>query len=247
MAEPRAALTWVSSQGFGCYHLRMLRRAILLFVCLMAAPWAHADDYYYTGSSTFLDLGRYHTPFRYADGDHQADVGRFGVAFSEQWDDDYDLDLHGGYLTVDVDGEPRPVAQTSSGRYLGLKASYAGTEGNYLNFDAELSYTWMDVNSTGFQGAHFTPPSELTWYETWVAAGPELHYAVWRLSLGAYWQGLDGTETDSAPYRLVDFRAGKSTGAYLGLSLYIEPTYSITLRATSGARRGVQLVFRRDF
>lgn len=204
----------------------------------------HADDLY-SGSSTYLDLGTYHTPFKYPDGDHQAGVGRYGVAFSEQWADDFDVELHGGYLTLDVDGEPQPVHQTSSGRYLGVMAHYEGTEQDYLNFSAELSYTWQDVQSDGFADPQFQPPSEFTWYETWVAAGPVLRADIWKLSLGAYYQYLTGNETD--PSRVLDFRAGKGAGAYLGVAVYIEPDYSIGLMATGGARNGIRLIFRRDF
>ena len=216
---------------------------------LLVATWAgvaQADDLY-SGSSTYLDLGAYQTPFKYADGEHPADVGRYGVAFSAQEAEDFDTELHGGYLTLDVPGEPRPVHQTSSGRYLGLMVRYEGTEQDYLNFSAELSYTWMDVQSLGFQGPQFIPPSEFTWYETWLAAGPVLRYDIWKLSLGAYYQALSGAETDSAPAQVLDFRAGRDVGGYLGIAVYLQPNYSIGLMATAGARRGVKLVFRRDF
>ena len=222
-------------------------RTLSVFATLLAcAASAQADDLY-SGSSTFLDLGGYSTPFRYPDGDRKADVGRYGVAFSYQWADDFSLELHGGYLTLDVDGEPQPVHQSSSGRYLGAMARYEGTEQDYLNFSAELSYTWQDVDSDGFQGAQLIQPSEFTWYETWAAAGPVLRLDIWRLSLGAYYQGFTGTETDSAPSRVLDFRAGRHLGAYLGVALYIEPNYSVGLMGTAGARDGVRLIFRRDF
>lgn len=207
---------------------------------------ARADDFY-AGSSTFLDLGSYQTPFKYPDGNHQAHVGRYGVAFSDQWANDFTEELHGGYLTLDVDGEPQPVHQNSSGRYLGVLVRYEGTQQDYLNFSAELSYTWMDVTSDAPPGGLATSPSEFTWYETWVAAGPVLRVDTLKLSLGAYYQGLTGTETDSAPARALDFRAGKGAGGYLGVALYIEPNYSVGLMATGGARRGVRLIFQRDF
>ena len=220
-------------------------RALSVFAVLLAATaTAHADDDLYAGSSTFLDLGSYRTPFKYADGDHAADVGRYGVAFSFQEAGDLKAELHGGYLTLDVAGEPQPTPQSSSGRYLGVQARYEGSGSDYLNFTAEVSYTWMDASSAGLLT---DPPAESTWYETWVAAGPLLSYDVWRLSLGAYYQRLDGTETDSTPSRVLDFRAGRSVGGYLGIAVYIQPDYSIGLLGTVGAREGVRLVFRRDF
>ncbi|HEY1992078.1 MAG TPA: hypothetical protein VGH71_06410, partial [Gammaproteobacteria bacterium] len=124
--------------------MRGLRR-LLLFTMLSASGVAARADDLYSGGSTFLDLGAYRTPFRYSDGEHQADVGRFGVAFSYRWADDFNLGLHGGYLTLDVDGEPQPLPQSADGRYLGVMARYEGTEQDYLNFSAELSYTWADV------------------------------------------------------------------------------------------------------
>ncbi|HSN17241.1 MAG TPA: hypothetical protein VLV87_03445 [Gammaproteobacteria bacterium] len=224
----------------------MLPRSVPLLACLLAAPGAWADDLY-DGASTFLDLGSYNTPFQYPDGSHQADVGRYGVAFSQPLANDFDVELHGGYLTLEVAGEPQPVPQTGSGRYLGLMTRYEGTGQDHLNFSAELSYTWLDVDSSGFGAPRFLPPSQFTWYETWVAAGPVLRYGPLRLSLGAYYQNLDGTETDNDPARVLDFHAGKSFGPYLGVALYVQPDYSIGLIGTAGARKGVRLVFQRDF
>jgi len=219
------------------------QRLLILLLFAACTQAARADDYGSPGGDTNLELGRYHTDFKYFDGDHQADVGRYGVAFSQPVADDFAFELHGGYLTLDVDGEPQPVPASGSGRYLGLMGRYEGSEGDYLNFSAELAYTWHDVNSYNLQ----TASSESTWYETWGEAGPVFRYDRWRLSLGAYYQGFSGTETDANPYRLLDFSAARSVGAYGGIAFYIDPTGSIGLYATTGARHGVQLVFRREF
>ena len=218
-------------------------RCALLYALLSLSSMARADDYDSPDASTYLELGRYDTSFRYSDGDHKADVGRFGVAFSQPVADDFDFELHGGYLTLDVDGEPQPVPASGSGRYLGLMGRYEGSEGDHLNFAAQLAYTWYDVDSYSLQAS----PTDSTWYETWGSAGPVFRYDRWRLSLGAYYQNFSGTETDSNPSRVLDFSASRSVGAYGGVAFYIDATGSIGLYATSGARHGVQLVFRREF
>jgi len=224
-------------------QLPMYRCALLC--ALLSLPLVvRADDYYSPGGSTYLELGRYDTSFKYFDGDHKASVGRYGVAFSQPIAGDFNFELHGGYLTLDVDGEPSALQMNSSGgRYLGLMGRYEGSQGDYLNFSAEAAYTWYDVNSSGFQ----VTPSESVWYETWTAAGPVFRYDRWRLSLGAYYQSFSGTETDTNPNRVLDFSAGRGAGAYAGIAFYIDTTGSIGIYATTGARHGVNLVFRREF
>jgi hypothetical protein len=203
---------------------------------------AQADVPYAPGGSTQLDLGRYRTEFSYADGEHLAHVGRYGIGYAEPIMDDVRLTLHGGYLTTDVDGEPVSAPLDFTGRYLGLGAEYEGSRGDHLNLAATLTYTWHDVDASGIG-----TQSNLTWYETWASFGPVLRWQRWRLSFGGYWQHLDGSETDSGAAARLDFSAGRDTGAYLGLLYYVDRTGSVGIYGTSGARKGIKLVFRREF
>jgi len=221
-------------------------RRILIAMLLSTTAWVGGaqayDDPYGPGGSTLLDLGQYRTPFEYADGDHTAHVGRYGLGYYEPVAEDFDFFLQGGYLTLDVDGEPAAMPLDFTGRYLGLGARYESTEGDYLNFSAEASYTWHDVDGSGVGSQ-----SNLTWYEGWGAIGPELRWQRWRLSLGAYLQTITGTETDSSVNVLRDFTAGRHGGAYAGFAFYLDPTGSVGIYATSGARQGVKIIFKREF
>ena len=226
-----------------------MRRALLILSSLSAALWAgtacaYDDSPFSPGGSTFLELGRYQTNFDYPDGDHAAHVGRYGVAFNEPVANDFSLNLHGGYLTLDVDGDPVASLQDYTGRYLGLGARYESTGADYLNFAVQADYTWHDVN-----GSSSVLQSEIIWYAAMVSAGPVLRYGPWRLSGGAYYQNIQGNETDSGPptsqYRT--FEAGSQVGGYLGFAYYMDPTGSIGIYATAGARRGINVVFKRDF
>ena len=217
-------------------------RTVFCLAALCCAPLAQADDFD-TGASTFLDLGRYRTVLQYPDGEHVAHIGQFGVAYSEPLAGDLSGGLFGGYDTLDVAGEPQPTPISFDGRYLGLDLSYESTEGDYLNFSGQFAYSWHDVNGVGFSAL----PSEVTWYESWLAAGPVLRWGRLRLSLGAYYQYLQGYESDSQPARQLDFHSSRGAGGYLGLSVYLGPAFSVGLDVTAGAKQGVQLVFRRDF
>ena len=221
----------------------MRRLALCIVLSLVAASARAYDDPYAPGGSTLLDLGRYRTPFSYGGAEHEAHVGRYGIGYYEPASDDVALSLQGGYLTTDVDGEPAPLPLDFTGRYLGLGLRYESTEGDYLNFSAETSYTWHDVDGSGFGGA----TSNLTWYEGWAAAGPVLRWQRWRFFFGGYWQHVDGVETDSSPARSLDFGLGRSTGVYAGLMFYVDDTGSIGIYGTSGARQGLKLVFKREF
>lgn len=223
----------------------MRHRLLILLLLLIgaAAPAAQADDYLGEGGSSYLSLGVFDTPLSYSDGEHKAQVGAYGVAFSTPLGGGVSAELHGGYGTLQVDDEPQPVAVDFSGRYLGVMARYESTEGDYFNLSAELGYTWNDVDGASFA----TQPSEIVWYETWAAIGPVLRYDRWRFSLGAYLQHLQGNETDDQPARELDFHSRRSAGAYAGIAFYMDRDNSIGLFATGGARQGLQLVFRRDF
>lgn len=221
----------------------MYRCAVLCAILSLPGVAQAYDDPYSPGGSTLLDLGRYRTPFEYGRVDHTAHVGRYGVAFLQPVGPDVVFTLQGGYLTLDVDGEPVPQPLDFTGRYLGLGLRYESTRGDYLNWAAETSYTWHDVDASGINTR-----SNITWYESWAAAGPLLRWRDWRLSLGGYWQRFDGTEDDGGSLNArLDFGAGRSAGAYLGIAYYMDPTGSIGIYATSGARQGVKLVFKREF
>ena len=222
-----------------------MRRPLVpvLGACLLAASGAAPADDLYSGASTYLDLGRYRVPLRYPDGDHEAHVGKFGVAYDVPLGGDIHGGLQGGYTVLDVADEPQPTAFSFDGRYLGLALRYEGSEGDYLNLTGEFSYTWHDVNGDSFS----VPVSEVAWYETWMALGPELRYGRLRLTFGAYYQYLEGSETDQRPAQVLDFHVQKRTGAYLGFAVYLDPANSLGLYATQGARREVRLVFCRDF
>ncbi|HEV7163933.1 MAG TPA: hypothetical protein VGO35_00910 [Gammaproteobacteria bacterium] len=217
---------------------------LLLPAFFMAGPAFAYDDPYALGGSTLLELGRFQTDFDYPDGEHRAHVGRYGIGYNEPVAPDFDLNLHGGYLTLGVDGDPVASLQDYTGRYLGLGARYESSTGDYLNFSVQGDYTWHDVT-----GSSFVRQSEIVWYEAWVTAGPVLNYGPWRVMGGAYYQNIAGNQTDSGPpasqYRT--FSAGSQAGVYLGFALYTDQTGSIAIYGMAGARQGINVVFKREF
>ena len=198
-----------------------------------------ADDYYSPGGSTYLELSRYGTSLKYPAGDQGAHIGHYGIAYSEPLGGDVIAELHAGYATLDLDN----AAPGFTGRYLGTMVRYEGSSGDYFNLSGEFAYTWHDVNGNTFQA----PQAEIVWYETWFAFGPVLRYDRWRLGFGAYYQDIEGKETDTQPSQVLDFQAVRSVGAYSGITFYIDPSYSLGLYFSGGARDGVQLVFRMEF
>lgn len=223
---------------------RLLGASLIVFFCAWAGTaWADDDSPFMAGGSTSLDLGRYSTALSYPNGDHEAHVDRYGLTFAEPVGDDFHFMLVGGYLTLDVDGDPIASSQDYTGRFLGLMGRYESTEGDYFNFSAALGYTWHDVD-----GADSLAPSEIQWYETWADAGPVIRAGPWRFVAGGYYQSLDGSETDGgAANQYRRFSAGSPAGAYLGVAYYVDRTGSLGIYATSGARHGVTLIFKREF
>ncbi len=75
-----------------------------------------------------------------------------------------------------------------------------------------------------------------------------MHLGPWRLAAGGYYQYVNGTETDTGTVnQRLDFSATHSTGAYIGIAYYLDRTGSLGIYGFGGARRGVRLVFKREF
>ena len=232
------------------YDGAAVKRSVARHLCgVLCFAWAgcsyaYDDSPFSPGGSTLLELGHYQTDFQYPSGSKLAHVGRYGLGFYQPVSGAVDFDLHGGYATLDVDSDPVASLQDFTGRYLGLGARYASSEGDHLNFSAEGSYTWYDLT-----GSSFVQQSEIIWYESWLAAGPVLSSGPWRLAGGAYYQNFQGNETDNGPptsqYRT--FSAGRQAGGYLGFDYYVDRTGSVGIYATAGARHGVNIVFKREF
>ena len=215
---------------------------LMLSACCLCAQAAWADLPYAEGGATTLDLGRYETHFAFP-ADAKAHVGRYGVSFSQPVAEDVSFLLHGGYLTLDLPDDPVTAPLGYSGRYLGLGGRYQGSREDYLNFMAEITYTWHDVS-----GNSANQQSEVIWYETRMLAGPVLRLGRWRLMGGGYWRRYTGDETDAGSVtRHLDLSQISSTGAWLGIGWYVERDGSVSLYGTSGADRGVKLVFTREF
>ena len=201
------------------------------------------DSIYAPGTSASIELGGYHTDFAYADGKHAVDINRYAVTLGEPINEDATFGLQGGYFTLGVDNATLMPLAESGGRFLGLFGDYNTRQGDYLNFEARLSYTWY---GDSFRGPN--QQADVTWYETQVSAGPVFRWQRWRVSAGGFYQRFDGTETDSGSLnQKLDFSADRGGGAYFGFAYFLDRTGSLGIYATGGARHGINLVFKREF
>jgi len=226
----------------------MQRRVWILLGLLLAtcagASGAHADDSeIYAGMSSSVDLGQYHTDFAYADGNHQADISRYGITFVQPLAPDVGFGLQGGYMTAGIDNATLNPLADGYGPFLGLFLAWQPMLGNYWDLDFHAGYTWHDMS---YQGQN--QQADVTWYSSFVSLGPVLHLWRWRVSAGGYYQHFDGTENDTGTINgRQNFSAAHSTGAYFGFAYYLDRTGSLGIYATGGARHGVSLVFKRQF
>ena len=222
--------------------MRKILLLLLTGLCISQAVYAD-DSETYAGMGSSVDIGRYHTGFAYADGNHQADISHYGITFVQPVAPDVGFGLQGGYMTAGVNNASLNPLGDGYGPFLGLFLAWQPMLGNYWNFDFHAGYTWHDMS---YQGPG--QKAEAIWYENYVSAGPVFRWQSWRVSAGAYYQSFSGTETDSgALNQKLDFSAAHSTGAYFGFAYYLDRTGSLGIYATGGARRGVQLVFMRQF
>jgi len=216
----------------------------LLFATCVAASGTHADDSdTFAGMSSSVDLGQYHTDFAYPDGNHQADISRYGITFVQPIAPDIGFGLQGGYMTAGVNNSTLYPLGDGYGPFLGLFFASRIPLDDYVSLDFHAGYTWHDMSYRGQN-----QQADITWYSSFVSMGPVLRLWRWRVSAGGYYQHFDGTENDTGNVSgRQDFSAAHSTGAYFGFAYYLDRTGSMGIYATSGARQGVQLVFKREF
>ncbi|MGB9429586.1 MAG: hypothetical protein WCC11_06875 [Gammaproteobacteria bacterium] len=218
---------------------------VLALLAILAWQCAQADDndIYAPGVSAAVDLGSYHTDFSYSDGNHRADIGRYGITFVQPVAPDVGFGLQGGYMTAGINNATLNPLADGYGPFLGLFVAWRPMLGNYWGFDSQIAYTWHDMS---YSGAN--QQADMTWYTGYASAGPALRLGRWRLSAGGYWQNISGSETDSGTVNgRQDFSAARSAGAYFGFAYYLDQSGSVGVYAFSGARQGVQLVFKREF
>ena len=226
-----------------------LQRKFLLVPLALAAlfglqgAWADDNDIYAPGMSAAVDLGSYRTDFAYADGNHQADISRYGISFVQPVAPEAGFGLQGGYMIASVNNATLNPLGDGYGPFLGLFFTWQPMLGNYWSFDFHAGYTWHDMS---FSGAN--QQADATWYTSFASLGPVLRLDRWRFSAGGYWQNISGHENDSGTVNgRQDFSATHSAGAYFGFAYYLDQTGSVGIYATGGARHGLSLVFKREF
>ncbi|HKV96221.1 MAG TPA: hypothetical protein VJR90_01855 [Gammaproteobacteria bacterium] len=224
------------------------RGFLLVLLTLMALTgWqcAQADDndIYAPGMSAAVDLGSYRTDFAYSNGNHQADIGRYGITFVQPVAPEVGFGLQGGYMTAGIDNATLNPLGDGYGPFFGLFFTAQPELGNYWSVDVRAGYTWHDMS---YSGAN--QQADATWYTSYASAGPALRIDHWRFSAGGYWQNISGHETDTGTLNgRLDFSAAHSSGAYFGFAYYLDQTGSVGIYAFGGARHGMSLVFKREF
>ncbi|MGH8372591.1 MAG: hypothetical protein ACRETO_07660 [Gammaproteobacteria bacterium] len=225
-----------------------MKSALVLLCIIFGGTFAInacADDdaFAFPGMTAAIDVGRYHTDFAYPAADYRADIERYAIVITQPVAEDVDFGITGAYLLASVDSPTLNALTQADGQSLGLSADWHPRLGNYLSLELQAGYRWNDVNFSSPAGQ-----PEVTWYESYAAAGPVLYLYNWRISAGVRWQHYDGTENDpgASPAKL-DFNAAHSSGAYLGFTYYLDRSGSLALYAFGGGQRGAQLVFKREF
>lgn len=218
---------------------------LLALAALAGAQTVRADDndIYASGTSAAINLASYRTDFSYADGNHRADISRYGIDFVQPLAPDVGFGLRGGYMTAGINNATLGSMSDGYGPFLGLFLSWRPMLGNYWSFDSQIAYTWYDLS---YSGAN--QQADVTWYTSYVSAGPVLRLGRWQLAAGGYWQNISGHETDSGTVsERLNFSAAHATGAYFGFAYFLDQSGSLGAYVMSGARHGVMLVFKREF
>ncbi len=148
------------------------------------------------------------------------------------------------YLDLSLPDNPLPEARNASGEGIGVSMQVSLLEGEALAMNWRLAYAYQSVSSPpGSQAAEFV----------WHSWGSGLDFILFpgrTVSVlgGASVGRIDGEQRNTGPLnQVLPFTESQRDSYHAGIRLRTDFSGSIALKAYTGARDTLQLVFRRRF
>ncbi|NOX42220.1 MAG: hypothetical protein GXP19_00565 [Gammaproteobacteria bacterium] len=226
---------------FHCLSLRVLLLISIIFLQSNAAQ-ALMLDMQENGEFS-LNLERVTTDLKFDNAVIENRISRIYMSIYEASYAWFQPGLKLGYLSSTQSNNPITAGINLSGEIIGISLITNIPPRRFLSTQIEMDYLYHDVNKETF-----TQKVSLKWYEFIAKAGVSINPGLWQLSIGRYFHLIDGDETAYGTIiQTRHFKEEKQTGSYLDFTLFVDSTGKVGIRAQGGSRRGINLVFSREY
>jgi hypothetical protein len=195
------------------------------------------------GMEATLLIQRLKTDLKADDSIIESRINRIGLIIYEPANPSFQPGLQIGALEINQSNNPVTTGINISGNYLGVLFRSLLFRHNHSGIQLEGGYTYHVADKMlGNQEIDFK------WHELLFNVNALLLYENFNLALGGYSFVIDGDETDFGSITQTrEFTEDEKTGVHLGLEYRVDATGSVGIHVDSGGRRGVGLVFSREF
>ena len=171
------------------------------------------------------------------------EVRRFGAAFAQHFSDRFQAGLFGGFSSMTQTNYPRTAGLSPSGGHLGLLLRGFPVKTQKFDVDLGGSISYNLVNQSESER-----DVETNWTEGLVYAKGILKFDAIRLSLGANYQHISGTEKYNSTLlnQNSSISAKENVSGMAGID-FVAGGGTIGLHGEWGARNSLYLKFARDF
>ena len=193
----------------------------------------------WTGVSVSIE--DYSAGWAFQTGQHTSDINRLILNLEEKTANDLRVGVNIGLISLRISenvspGNTRKFNVSSLGLYLRLPLRL----GEIFSLQGQFSYRFnsgsdsIDIDS-----------SQIEWYETRLELGFSGQWQTLRLTPFIAYQIVDGDITDSKGTELFETNEKISSG--IRIDFFVDPTAYIRFQVSSGARKGIYLVFAREY
>lgn len=227
------------------FDARFYRYCIVIIAMLACKPGYSMTpaSFESSGMEATLSIQRLKINLDVDDSIIESRINRIGLILYEPGNQAFQAGLQAGALEINQTDNPVTTGINITGNYLGILFRSLLFRHGHSGLQLKGSYTYHDADKLlSDQEINFR------WHELLLNVNALLAYENFNLALGGYSYLIDGDETDFGSITQTrEFTEDEKTGVHLGFEYRVDATGRVGIHVDSGARRGVGLVFTREF
>ena len=169
-------------------------------------------------------------------------LNRLYISFYETAHSWFRPGLKLGYITLAQTGNPATTGINLSGEMLGVTARFE-TQTRTLNPRLDIDYLYHQLQTN-----NISQDTRLNWFELTLKPGIFIKLNKLHLTLGAYYNEIDGDQTSFGTFTQTrHFTEEKTAGGFIDLALFVDATGFVSLQVENGGRNSLNLIFAREY
>lgn len=222
-----------------CSTLSRFRQYTLLILLLPLNAAAFEDSLV----GIQLDWNRYDTTLRINQTMHETRLTHATLIVYEPFRHKLYGGLRLGYVDVSQADNLAVAGLRIDGNSLGVQLGVFLIRSKYVDISLQGDYDYLQAN-----GGEDDQKVDFDWVETNIQFGATLKLGLFHLSGTAYRHSIDGDQKLHSPVNTATpFSQTERTGTSAGIAIQVDPTGYVGVHAERGARKGVRLLFTREF